>query len=136
MGEKSSQRQFLVKVEGIEGYFARKTGGNISAATSKAFDGGNPVPDLISAPPEAENVTCERTYDIQRDDEILRRLRPLVGVWRTTVSVTPTDRDLVAAAPPTTYPNALLVGIQEPEVDASSGDPATFALEFAISSYR
>lgn len=136
MGDKSSQRQFLVKVEGIEGYFARKTGGNIAAETSKAYDGGNPTPDLISSPANAEDVNCGRTWETERDAPLFRRLRPLVGVWRTTVSVTPTDRDLVVSGEPTTYPGALLVGVTEPEVDASSGDPAEIELVFAVSSFR
>lgn len=133
---KASQRQWLVRVDGIEGLWARKTGGAITADTTKAYDGGNPTPDLISAPPSAENVTVGRTYDEDRDGPILRRLRPLVGVFRTTVSVTPTDADLVAIGEPIVYAGALLVGVTESDVDAGSGDASDFDLEFAISSYR
>lgn len=133
---KSSQRQFLVRVDSIPGFFATKSGGNVAADTTKAYDGGNPIPDLISAPPSAENVTVSRTYDPDRDDAIIRALLPMVGVMRTTVSVTPTNADLVAIAPPRVYSDALLVGVTDPDVDASSGDAAVFELEFAISNYR
>lgn len=129
---KSAQRQFLVKVAGIEGFFASKSGGDISADTNKVYDGGSDSPDVLAGPAEADNITVGRSYDFNRDDPILRQLRKAVGRWTTTVSVTPTDRDLVAVGQPQVYPDALLVGLTEPETDASSGDAASFELEFAI----
>lgn len=136
MGNKSSQRQFLVRVDGLLGFFARKSGGNVSAEVTKSYDGGSLVPDLVSAPPNTDNITVGRTYDPDRDAADLARLRPLVGSLRTTVSVTPTDADLVAIAPPTTYSDALLVGLNEVEVDAGSGELAEYELEFAVAQVR
>jgi len=133
---KSSQRQFLVKVSGIDGYFMTKSGGNISADTTKVYDGGEEVPDVLASPPEADNVTCSRGYDYNRDGALLRSLRRQVGRFSATVSVTPTDRDLIASGDPTVYPKALLVGLTEPDVDASSGDVSTFELEFAVGAFR
>lgn len=133
---KSSARQFLVKVQGVDGYFATKQGGNVTSDVTKAYDGGSLIPDIITAPPTAENVTVTRHYDPSRDDTVLRQLIGLVGSWTTTVSVTPTDADLVAVAPPRTYPGAVLVGVTEPESDSGSGDASMFGLEFAISNYR
>lgn len=130
---KSAQRQFLVKVAGIEGYMANKSGGNITAGTSKVYDGGNLVPDVMSSPAEVDNVTCSRAFDLVRDEATVTLLRARVGRWRTTVSVTPTDEDLVAVGKPVVYANALLVGFTELEVDASGGDAATYELEFAVS---
>ena len=132
---KSAQRQFLVKVAGIEGYFASKSGGDISADTNKVYDGGADTPDVLAGPAEADNITVTRPYDLQRDDPVLRNLRKRVGRWTTTVSITPTDRDLIAIGTPQVYPEALLVGITEPETDASSGDSAEFELEFAVGSF-
>jgi len=132
---KSAQRQFLIKVAGIDGYFATKSGGNISSDTNKVYDGGSDTPDVLSGPAEADNITVSRSYDLQRDGAVLRRLRKMVGRWETTVSVTATDRDLVAIAEPQVYPNALLVGLTEPETDASSGDAAEYELEFAIGTF-
>lgn len=132
---KSAQRQFLVKVGGIDGYFATKSGGNISADTNKVYDGGAISPDVLAGPAEAENISVSRAYDYNRDEPVLKRLRQQVGRWQTTISVTPTDRDLVAIAQPNVYPEALLVGITEPETDSASGDAATFELEFAIGAF-
>lgn len=132
---KSAQRQFLVKVSGIDGYFASKSGGNISADTNKVYDGGSDTPDVLAGPAEAENVTVSRSYDLQRDEPVLRRLRKRVGKETVTLTVTPTDRDLIAVGTPQVYSDALLVSITEPETDASSGDAATYELEYAIGSY-
>lgn len=133
---KSSARQFLIKVEGVDGLWSTKSGGNVGADNTKVYDGGSLKPDIITNPPTAEDVTVTRPYDPQRDDEMVRALLQLVGSWSTTVSVTPTDADLVAVAPPRVYSNAVLTGVQEPEVDSSSGDAAMIGLTFAISDYR
>lgn len=133
MGNKSAQRQFLVKVSNIDGYFMTKSGGNISADTTKVYDGGETRPDVLSSPADVENITVSRAYDHQRDSETLVQLRGKVGKLRTTVSVTPTDEDLVAIGSPVVYSDALLVGLTDVEVDASGGDAATFELEFAVS---
>lgn len=132
---KSAQRQFLVKVAGIDGFFAGKSGGDISADTNKVYDGGSDVPDVLAGPAEADNITVTRSFDLQRDDPVLRQLRKRVGRWSTTVSITPTDRDLIAIGTPQVYPEALLVGMTELEVDASSGDAAEFELEFAVGNF-
>lgn len=129
---KSAQRQFLVKVAGIEGYFATKSGGDITAETSKVYDGGSDTPDVLAGPAEVDDISCSRSYDLQRDEPILRQLRRQVGRFSTTVSVTPTDRDLIAVGQPVVYPDALLTGVVEPETDASSGDAAEFELTFSV----
>lgn len=133
---KSSARQFLVKVEGVTGFWSTKTGGNVAADNTKVYDGGSLKPDIITNPPTAEDVSVTRPYDPDRDDEMLRQLRQLVGSWTTTVSITPTNADLEAIASPTVYSGAVLVSVTEPEVDASSGDAAMCGLGFAISDYR
>lgn len=129
---KSSQRQFLVKVEGIPGNMAGKSGGNISADTNKVYDGGDPDPDVMAGPASIDDVTVTRAFAIDRDSGVLEQLRQKVGRWKTTVSVTPLNIDLIPAAKPTVY-LGLLSGLNEPEADASSSDSATYELVFTIS---
>lgn len=133
---KSSQRQFLVTVQGIPGTYMSKQGGNIASDVTKAYDGGSSTPDLISAPRDVDNITVSRGFDPQRDGALLRNLRQLVGVFQTTVTVTPTDRDFRAVDSPIVYSPALLVGLNEPEVAADSGDLATYELVFACGDVR
>lgn len=129
---KAAQRQFLVSVSGIRGYFATKTGGEVSSEATKVWDGGSLQPDILSAPAEAENITVGRPYDPLRDAVIIANLRRVVGRSRHTVAVQPTDEDLVRIGRATVYSNALLVRVGEPEADAASGDAASYELEFAI----
>lgn len=130
----SSQRQFLVSVSGVSGLFDTKSGGETSADTTKHYDGGSTQPEVLSAPAETDNITISRAWKYERDYEIHKLLRARVGRYRATLSVTPTNEDLIAIAKPTTYPNALLVRVSEPDYDSGSSDIATWELEFAIGS--
>lgn len=130
----TTQRQFLVGVEGIPDLWASKSGGETSADTSDVWDGGRKYPEKSAAPATTENITIGRPYRAGRDAPIIKALRPRVGVFRTTVSVQPTDADLVPIGSPTVYANALLIRVAEAEFDASSGDPGAVELEFAVES--
>jgi len=128
----SAQRQFLVSISGIDGYFMTKSGGEVSAEATKVYEGGAKTPVIITAPADVDNITISRNYDPERDASVLSALRAKVGVETKTVTVQPTDRDLVASGKPIVYAEAVLVRIGEPEFDANSGDMATYELEFAV----
>lgn len=135
----SAQRQFLVSIDKlgnhVQDYWATKSGGGVTAEASKVFDGGKLVPAVITAPPEVDDVTCTRPYDPLRDQPVIQRLKKLVGQFRTTITVQPAESDLTASrVPPDVYPDAVLVGLTPPEVDAGSGDGATYELVFAVGS--
>lgn len=130
---KAAQRQFVVTVDGIDTPFAQKSGAEVTSDATKVYDGGSVTPDVIAAPPEVGDLTLTRPYDPLRDQELLTTLITRVGQWRTTVSVQPTEGDMRAArVKPRVYPGALLIGVREPEVDASSGDAADYELTFAV----
>jgi hypothetical protein len=132
---KAARRQFLVRVDGIDGLFGTKTGGEVTSDTTKVFDGGARYPDVISSPPQVSDITVTRPYDPDRDQAVANVLKPQVGALRTTISVQPTQTDLTAAkVPGDVYPNALLTGVKLPEPDSSSGDGATLELTFAVGS--
>jgi ribosomal protein S24E len=130
-----AQRQGLVTVAGVDGYFATKSGGSISSGGTKVYDGGALTPAVIASPPESEDITVSRAYDIQRDAAIVARLRQQVGKFRTTLSVQPTDTDMVASGPAFVYPDALMTGISSPDIDSGSGDAQVFELTFSIGSW-
>jgi hypothetical protein len=131
---KAAQRQFLVKVSGIDGYFMTKSGGNVSADTNKVYDGGSLIPEVMSSPAEVDNITVGRAYDAGRDEAMLHDMRKRVGRFRTTISVTPTDEDLRVNGKAVVYSDALLVGVTEMDYDSAGGDPASFEFEFAVGS--
>lgn len=132
----SAQRQFLVKVEGVDGYFATKGGGESESETRKVWNGGSLQPEVLGDPAEVGDVTITRPYSATRDAPVQKRLQPLTGRWRTTVTVTPTDADLVPVADPTVYSNALLRRVGPPEHDAASGDPSVLELVFTPEGVR
>jgi hypothetical protein len=129
---KSAQRHFLVTVSGVGGTFQTFTGGRRSSEVTKEYDGGSIDPDVLTGPPDIENVTVGRAYDPPRDDAIIRRLRERVGRFEATINVQPLDRDMVRTGRPTSY-TGILIGLTAPEVNSGSGDTARFELEFAIS---
>ncbi|AYQ99242.1 tail tube protein [Brevibacterium phage Cantare] len=131
---KSSARMFLVGVGGIKGNFMTKSGGEITADANKVYDGGKLTPEVLAGPAEIGNITVTRAYDAKIDQAIINTMRKNVGIWETSISVTPTDRTLKAIGKATTYSQCLLVGLTEPEYDASSGDAVTYELEFAVGS--
>lgn len=131
---KSAKWQFLVKVDGIEGYFAGKTGGNITADTNKAWDGGAKRPDVLGGRPNTEDVELVRPFDPIRDQPVLNALKSRVGEWRTTLSAQAIYPDMTAVPiPGDVYSDALLIKLSPPEVDASSSDAAEIGLTFAVS---
>lgn len=140
---KVAQRQVvasIVPVQGggheagpaVPGFFAQVSGGEITASVEKVYSGGNQFPEVLCAPAEVGDLTLTRHWD-PVDDSILQSLRQLVGRTYYDVTVVTLDCDLKVPGSERIYPNTLLVGITEPEGDASSGAPATYALTFSVS---
>ena len=131
-GAPAAQRQALVRVSGIERFWASKSGGEYSSDTTKVWDGGLLTPEVLAGPADISNITVSRPYRPNNDQAIRRSLAKKVGRWRTTVSVQETDANLTPIGRPITYANALLVRCTAPDADASSGDTAVWELEFAV----
>ena len=142
---KQTQRQIVAEIQPAAvagghnrgpqfvGYFANVSGGEITAAVEKVYDGGEKFPETLCAPSEIGDVTVTRTYDADRDGPALKLLRGMVGSTYYNINVFDMDCDLKVYGTERVYPNALLVGLTEPEGDAASGAPATYSLTFSIS---
>lgn len=126
----SSERQSLVTVAGIDGYFATCSGGNSPADTSEAWNGGDLSPAVVAGPPKPDNVTVTKPFVPERDSALIARLRKLIGIWRTTVSDQSTDAGLVPLGDATVWTDALLIDVQKPDADAGSGNPKKWGLVF------
>lgn len=129
---KSAKRQFLVRVDGVDSYFATKTGGKKTATANKAHDGGSPRANILVGPPNVDDIVVARPWETARDLPVAKRMYPLVGSFETTVTLTPTDGDYVVTGDPIIYTGAVLMGCTSPDVDASAGDPSTLELTFAV----
>ena len=140
---KISQRQVVAELRNIDvpghtvgpavlQYFAQMSGGEITAAVEKVYDGGALFPETLCAPAEIGDVTLTRHYDADRDGPALQKLRTLVGRTYYDIYVFQLDCNLPVSGTQRVYPQALLVGLSETEGDSSSGAPATFSLTFSI----
>jgi hypothetical protein len=128
----ASAMMHLTRVDGFEGWFATREGGERTAETSKVRDGGDLRQETVAAPAETSNITVSKPYRPGRHAEKLRLLDLATGNWRTTLSVYDTDEQLRATGRPRVYADALLVRVKWPDGDSNSSDPSSFELEFAV----
>ena len=133
-----SQRQFLVTAKAadpkwvdISGTWMTKSGGNVTSDSVKVYAGGSKSPVVLTGIPEHDNVTISRAYDTGVDGPMLAKLREQVGSWRGSITIVETDPDWAPIAT-TTYTTCVLVGINVPEYESTSSDPASIQLEFAV----
>ena len=145
---KISQRQVLGLIEPKnsthpqwEGFkFAQISGGEITAAVERIYEGGDKFPKVLCAPYEIGDITLTAHYDDDLTESDsgagialkINQLRQLVGSSYYDIRVQTYDCDIIVRNLDRHYGNALLVGLTEAEGDASSGAPATFALTFAV----
>ena len=129
----ASQRQQLVAVSGWTGYFATKSGGEVTADTNPVWDGGSLKPSNLAGPATTANIVVSRPYRPGLHAATLKSWEKVVGRKRTTVWVRDTDPDLGPIGTPTVYADALLVRVTRPDHDAASSDPGMIELEFAVS---
>lgn len=143
---KATQRQIVASIEpyteaghipgpvfGVQSYFTTVSGGEISATVEKVYDGGKRFPEVLCAPAEIGDITVTKFYDPDVDAEKLTQLRQLVGQTYYNVTVFTLNCDLLEPGSERVYSKCLLVGLTEPDGDASSGAPAQYSLTFSVS---
>ena len=141
---KATQRQIVAEIvartdvghgqgPSWDDYFATVSGGEISAAVEKVYDGNSTFPEVLCAPAEIGDITVSRFFDPDNDIPRLARLRPLVGMTYYDLTIVTLNCELREVGSERVYPKVLLVGLTEPDGDASSGAPASFSLTFAVS---
>lgn len=148
---KISQRQIVAKVITLSGkdgsdstsgknfssntrlYFSQVSGGEIQASVEKVYDGGSTFPEVLPSVIEVGDVTVTRHYDPTVDAPVISYYRDKVGKQYFRVEILTLDADGNQTGYTRKYENCILVNITEPDGDASSGAPATFALTFSVS---
>jgi hypothetical protein len=136
----SDQRQFLVSISGISGSFwAQLSGGDLSVPTTKAFDGGNPIPQVLTGNPTVDDLVCTRNYDPGRDGPIAQQLKAQIMAGQpflTTISQDPTDPAYRPTGNPPDVWSGTLTKVTTPKTDASKtgATAATIALTFTCTS--
>ena len=128
-----SQRQSLVTVDGIDGYWAQRTGGEGDTPFTKVYNGGDLNPELLAGPTTYTDVVLTRPYDRVRDGQYKAFLLAAQGSWQTTIAEVDTDANLIPQATGVSWVGKLS-HVKWPETNSSSGAAAEIALTFAIQS--
>lgn len=127
----ASERDFLITVLGVNEPFQTITGGDTVAESSKDFDGGSDVPVVLTGPPTTEPIVVGRRFDSDRDNAVIRRNRPRVGSWETTVTKQPLDPAGVADGDPTVY-RGKLIRQTDPEANRNSSAKSQYEMTFEV----
>ena len=129
----ATQKQVLVSVSGIPGYWNESSGADVTAAVTKIFEGGNERPVVLGGVPETSDIEVIRPYHPDTHGTILAKLKKEVGRGRFTVTKQPTDANKVKVGKPETHPSCLLIGATSTEHKEGSGDAQTWKLTFSTS---
>lgn len=115
-------------------YFSAKTGGGVTAESTKFYDGGSLIPIVTTAPPQTEDVVVTLYYQPRRDYAVLKKLKSLVGSYTDTLNVLDTDAQLnpIPGVPATVYPDAVLTGMSGIDYDANGTEQRSCQLTFAV----
>lgn len=115
------------------GIFDTKEGGNMTADDSKYRRGGMGPSRAVGGPPEAENVTVARDWDLARDKQHLKWLMNAVGSARMSVKQTFLDEGGLAggSADDALIQTGVLTGCNPPGHDSNSSSVAMIELTMA-----
>lgn len=131
-------RQFLVTVEGLDGSFwAQITGGDATVPDTKAYDGGNPVPQVVTGNPVVNDLTVTRNYDPAVIGNVYQSLKQQLMSGKpfvTTITQSPTDPAYNPLSGPPDRWQGKLKQVTTPKADAmkTGAASATVALVFTI----
>lgn len=131
----SSQQNSLitVAVNGTPlGVFDSRTGGETTADLGKYRPGGMAREKVRSGLPTTGDLTVAREFEFDRDVEILRWLRTVVGTAQVTVNSQPLDDNAVPFGKPTTWTGKLNSATGGDE-DSESNDGRDLELGVTVS---
>lgn len=127
---KSAERQSLITVEGLNGYWQSRTGGDFRYTATKEWDGGALTPDVLTGNGDVTDVTVTRLWDDSRDGPLLPWLLQQNGRWDTTISDSQTDANLVPTGDVIQY-FGRLTGVTPPQGNSSSSAAKKLTLTFS-----
>ncbi len=129
----SSTRQHSVSITGLEGTWARVSGGVASVDVSESYNGGAKIPDLTMGRRTYSNLTTDRPFNPLRDRPMLRFLEAqLGGTWTTTITDQDVDANDVAIGEPVVYTGCVPVSVTGPEYDTESSDASRVVVEWKV----
>lgn len=119
----SSQSLITVVVDGVPlGTWDTRSGGESTADVTKRRPGGTSQEKVTRGRGTTGDITVGREYELERDIERIRQLRPRVGRAQMVVVEQPLDTDDVPFGKPTTW-TGVLNSVNTGDVDSDSDDP-------------
>ena len=135
IGSTSSQRQHSVSVGGLQGVWAKASGGAVTVDVSESYNGGAKVPDLTKGRPKVANVTVDRPYNPGRDAAVISFIvEHIGGTWETTITDQDLDANEIAIGAPVVYSGCVPVSVTGPEYNEESSDASRIVVEFRVRS--
>lgn len=129
----SSVRQHAVNVAGLEGQWAKASGGVPSVDVSESYNGGAKIPDLTMGRVKYSNLTVDRPYNPLRDRPVIRFIEAnLGGTWTTTITDQDLDANEIAVGEPVVYTGCVPVSVTGPEYDTEGSDASRVSIEFRV----
>lgn len=113
------------------GVFDTKSGGETTADPTIRRSGGMAGRKSYAALPEHGDLTVSRDYELERDHELVRRLRARVGRAPVIVAEQPLDENGAPWGQPIVY-TGRLTGVSPADYDSDSADAAMFELTVQV----
>lgn len=128
-----NQSRWLLKANGIEGYFDTKSGGGVEMTRTRYKHGGSRDPWLLPADKTFSDLVLGRAIVPRRDIPIIKFLSAGIEVSPVTpISVTAIGPDYVADPATTLQWFGKLSGVTPNEVDANSDAASLMTITFQI----
>lgn len=129
----SSVRQHAVTVAGIEGPWAKVSGGVSSVDVSESYNGGAAVPDLTMGRVKVSNLTVDRPFNPMRDRTVIRFIEAnLGGTWSTTITDQDLDANEQTVGEPVVFSGCVPISVTPPEYDTEKSDASRVVIEFRV----
>lgn len=128
----STMRDARVVIDGCPGEWATKTGTSAKSPVTAVWPGGSTRPIKLGGPADLDNLVVGQPYFPTIHQQLKRQWKAGAGRIRVTAHVMDLDSNGVVIGDPTTYPQALIVTVNEADVDWSSGNPREWSVELAL----
>lgn len=129
----SSVRQHSVTVAGLEGEWAKVSGGVPSVDISESYNGGAAVADLTMGRVKYSNITVDRPFNPLRDRPMIRFVEANLGKsWTTTITDQDLDANDMTVGEPSVFTGCVPVSVTSPEYDTEKSDASRVVVEFKV----
>jgi len=133
MNSTSALRQHAVSVAGIDGVWAKLTGGEAQITVAESWNGGATVPDITKGRKTVSNIVVDRPFTAARDRPAIRLLESLMATgWTTTVTDQDLDSNDQAIGDPVVFTGCSPIKVTGPTFDTEKADGGRFIVEFRV----